>query len=1133
MTNNIKLTNSLLSSSLTSLYEKIDAIASQNDFDNKINVLVSKIKQNIKKPIPSIDSSIKELSTSFLSYKSNILNKVDETFIYLDNNINYSNNVSFIELIPSFNSLSTAVKNYIKASQENYSELTRINREYEEFIEQSKETMMSIINIVKDKPILTKSQSITSIVSSYISKANKESTNEIPLTINKMEKEIVELYDKTKDFFISMKSSLSKTESSEEGYNLSERTRDDAQNAIYQTEIEILKENIGKKEKEILQLKQSNTLLSNENKAYKANISEMKKEKEKIIFNSKNLSTSIKELLKESTNYKNEILDLRNKINSSKRNQKELKTQNEQLVKENASIQNELIEKTCKMSHYKIEYEKLQAEQASNKTSNENKVRASRNSILDILQVGSSENKSVEKKDEFEKEREQYNTLQKKMEELKKEINVLKKENEDKSKPEEVIKANEKKIEEMKNFLLKSTKELIGLKKKIFEKDKKNPTVNKPQTQVEAKPQEGASNDNEKIQNEIKALNKTIEEKVEMISKLTQEKNELKIEIKTLTEKGEKINNENIKVALLLSQKDEKINLMQTDFDNELLKMKNLIQQKENLLSNSVSKDKINELNKDIADKDSIIEKLTITIQNNQNDNIKLKAEIENKDNEIKEQKHNLEAINELTNKNKELSLLIIDKDNKIKEKEEQFNKLSLNVNTLYKSFDIINTDSNSKETIHIKSIEDIHSLLELLQNSNSRQHTEIQVLKQQIESLSNQKPIEVHSFNTAHIKPQISEILLQFLPSSNNVINPSQFTTFSSIQNPQQSNSELTVLQDRIKQLESNYTAAKELISSLKSNNTETSKLLTENINKNKELQSKLDSMISSFNENDRQSYTKLQSSVMSLIQSIAPHLISIDFTSESSISIDKYIDLIVQFGEECNKKDSKVKKYKDALVKMKKMLSDKKKEISNLLSIQNDLIEKQIKRENDFDDYKTKMQSLLQSVSTDKGKKSTNAQYDNLLKSFMQEEEKYKKEMEALKQENEKMKKAIANNSMMSNDSALNISTSSNQDNNTNILSKLNSRSSSDKEHIETEKLMQEQMNLLKEELRKTENELDNTKKANINSLNIIKSSFGKIINDITLNNDNRQFLAMIMKGLGYTDNEVKDTLKKKRNK
>ena len=201
--------------------------------------------------------------------------------------------------------------------------------------------------------------------------------------------------------------------------------------------------------------------------------------------------------------------------------------------------------------------------------------------------------------------------------------------------------------------------------------------------------------------------------------------------------------------------------------------------------------------------------------------------------------------------------------------------------------------------------------------------------------------------------------------------------------------------------------------------------------------------------------------------------------------------------------------------------------------IGIQNDLIEKQIKRENDFDDYKTKMQSLLQSVSTDKGKKSTNAQYDNLLKSFMQEEEKYKKEMEALKQENEKMKKAIANNSTMSNDSALNISTSSNQDNNTNILSKLNSRSSSDKEHIETEKLMQEQMNLLKEELRKTENELDNTKKANINSLNIIKSSFGKIINDITLNNDNRQFLAMIMKGLGYTDNEVKDTLKKKRNK
>ena len=126
--------------------------------------------------------------------------------------------------------------------------------------------------------------------------------------------------------------------------------------------------------------------------------------------------------------------------------------------------------------------------------------------------------------------------------------------------------------------------------------------------------------------------------------------------------------------------------------------------------------------------------------------------------------------------------------------------------------------------------------------------------------------------------------------------------------------------------------------------------------------------------------------------------------------------------------------------------------------------------------------------------------------------------------------MKKTIANNSMMSNDSILNISTSSNQDNNTNILSKLNSRSN---EHIETEKLMQEQLTLVKEELRKTAMELDNTKKANINSMNIIKSSFGKIINDINLNNDNRQFLAMIMKGLGYTDNEVKETLKKKRSK
>ena len=112
---------------------------------------------------------------------------------------------------------------------------------------------------------------------------------------------------------------------------------------------------------------------------------------------------------------------------------------------------------------------------------------------------------------------------------------------------------------------------------------------------------------------------------------------------------------------------------MQTDFDNEILKMKNLLHQKENLLANSESKDKINELDKEIADKDSIIENLNINIQSNQKENIKLKTEIENKENEIKELRNNLQSMNEINNKNKELSLLLIDKDNITREKEEQY----------------------------------------------------------------------------------------------------------------------------------------------------------------------------------------------------------------------------------------------------------------------------------------------------------------------------------------------------------------------------------------------------------------------------------------------------------------------------
>lgn len=1076
------------------------------------------------------------------NYKTKIISVINNAFSLIDDSYEYENgSFTITELIPCLNAFNSSIKNYIKISSENFTSLREVNLYNENHFESITSSIDEILCLVDSKPMVNKEQKIKNVLNSIKNKNLLELKNSSETILDRMENEIVRLFDASKSFFSSFKQMTTKNDN-----NLQKKQNDDSQNLLYQTEIDILKENLSKKEKELMSYKAKNMKLINESTSLKAIITESKKEKEKIIINSKSLASSLKDLIKETSSMKTEIAELKSKNMSIG----ELKRQYDKVIKEKAMLTNELIDQNCKMTQYKVQYEKL----LESSNSQETKPKISRNSIVDILQ-----NKSEEKKDDFEGERILFANLSKKIEDLKKEINELKKECENAGEKEKLEK--KKLIEEKKTILLKSHKELISLKKKIFEKDKNHPQPPQPQPTTHINPVVPQP----PKESEEKKKNEEYELKEKEIMKLKKDNEELNIANKTLIQKTEMLNNENIKFALVASKKEEvisdkeaiiaKLLVEKEELESEINKMKKEIEDKEKEINekeqNKEEKSKIinekesliNDLKEEnfklINEKDSLIDKLKeeknkilkekeISINILKEEQLKIIKEKEASINSFKEE-------NEKTSKEKEN---IINKLNQeienikviIQEKEKEISNLSIQTNKLLGDVEILSCDKNGKqekEKIHIENINDVHKEINLLQEHNKKMCLTIKSLVETTAS------IIVNKFDISKIVPEKYQTNFQIFSEKPKNIQHRTFPSNNNSNNDINITPQISTLQERIKQLESNYSSAKDLIASLKANNEETSKLLNENIEKNKKLQAKLDEVNSSFSESDRASFSKLQQSIMMLVQTIAPNIISLDFTSNDS-SVTNYIDLVGKFEEECSKKEAKTKKYKDTLVKMNKVLTEKKKEIANLLTIQTELLEKLSKREMEFENYKSQMRALLSQSSPSKNQKNgiSSEKFEQILKTFLSEEEKYKKDIDNLKQENEKMKKTIANNNV--NDSILNISTSSNPNEN-DAISRSGSKSNNEKEkeQYETEKLLQDQLILIKEQLKKTQKELEYTKKSNENSLNLIKNSFSKILGDVLLSNENKQFLAMVMKVLGYSDTEVKETLKKNKKK
>ena len=173
-----------------------------------------------------------------------------------------------------------------------------------------------------------------------------------------------------------------------------------------------------------------------------------------------------------------------------------------------------------------------------------------------------------------------------------------------------------------------------------------------------------------------------------------------------------------------------------------------------------------------------------------------------------------------------------------------------------------------------------------------------------------------------------------------------------------------------------------------------------------------------------DTSSYTKLQNKIVSFITSIAPTLISLEFTSNdiSSIPVDKYLELINKFSEHLSKKESKTKKYKEMLQKLSLMLSEQKKEISSIINNKKEIINHVQK----FDTYiSTTVKDNLTAIDFESESETKIIEkLEVIFESLFNEEETFKASLDALIIEdtavNESFNKSFITNSSFNDNSS-----------------------------------------------------------------------------------------------------------------
>ena len=362
------------------------------------------------------------------------------------------------------------------------------------------------------------------------------------------------------------------------------------------------------------------------------------------------------------------------------------------------------------------------------------------------------------------------------------------------------------------------------------------------------------------------------------------------------------------------------------------------------------------------------LKKENLLLLQEKNKNISIIEENERINNELKTQN---EKVIQLKNDNRHLNSSLKQKDKEIKELQLKLSSLEEEISKFNKSYDYY--DIKSKSTFTVKSLFDITILISKLITSN--------------DSLYNKQPLNT-IINKSYIDSQLNQI---------------EFTGTKVSSIPQSDSSYIA----KISQLESSLSSAKNLIASLKESNEQQSLLLKQ--------QSP---------SVDTSSYTKLQNKIVSFITSIAPTLISLEFTSNdiSSIPVDKYLELINKFSEHLSKKESKTKKYKEMLQKLSLMLSEQKKEISSIINNKKEIINHVQK----FDTYiSTTVKDNLTAIDFESESETKIIEkLEVIFESLFNEEETFKASLDALIIEdtavNESFNKSFITNSSFNDNSS-----------------------------------------------------------------------------------------------------------------
>ena len=362
------------------------------------------------------------------------------------------------------------------------------------------------------------------------------------------------------------------------------------------------------------------------------------------------------------------------------------------------------------------------------------------------------------------------------------------------------------------------------------------------------------------------------------------------------------------------------------------------------------------------------LKKENLLLLQEKNKNISIIEENERINNELKTQN---EKVIQLKNDNRRLNSSLKQKDKEIKELQLKLSSLEEEISKFNKSYDYY--DIKSKSTFTVKSLFDITILISKLITSN--------------DSLYNKQPLNT-IINKSYIDSQLNQI---------------EFTGTKVSSIPQSDSSYIA----KISQLESSLSSAKNLIASLKESNEQQSLLLKQ--------QSP---------SVDTSSYTKLQNKIVSFITSIAPTLISLEFTSNdiSSIPVDKYLELINKFSENLSKKESKTKKYKEMLQKLSLMLSEQKKEISSIINNKKEIINHVQK----FDTYiSTTVKDNLTAIDFESESETKIIEkLEVIFESLFNEEETFKASLDALIIEdtavNESFNKSFITNSSFNDNSS-----------------------------------------------------------------------------------------------------------------